>query len=100
MEMSFKNGSTLNVPGDVSAIFSSVPSEGSRHAEGVLCGDKGLMGGLIVGIIDKFYGSLDDEKKGMFAMAVISIFQKNPAENLTIESMTIMKKKPKEADDE
>lgn len=51
-------------------------------------------------MIDKFYNNLTDERKGMFAMAVISIFQNNPAENMTIESMTIVKKKPEEDDDD
>lgn len=100
MEMSFKNGSKVCVPEDITAIYSSAPTDGPRHAEGALCGDHRIMAGLIVGMIDKFYNNLTDERKVMFAMAVISIFQNNPAENMTIESMTIMKKKPEEADDE
>ena len=96
MEMSFKNGSKVCVPEDVTAIYSSAPTGGPRHAEGALCGDQHIMAGLIVGMIDKFYNNLTDERKGMFTMAVISIFQNNPAKNLTIESMTITKKKPEE----
>ena len=75
MEMSFKNGSKVRVPEDVTAIYSSVPTDGPRHAEGVLCGDQHIMAGLIVGFIDKFYGSLDDEKKGMFAMPLFQSFR-------------------------
>ena len=99
MEMSFKNGSNVSVPEDVTAIYSSAPTDGPRHAEGVLCGDHSIMAGLIVGMIDKFYNKLTDEQKGMFAMAVVDIFQKNPPKNMMIESMTIIKKKP-EADDD
>ena len=100
MEMSFKNGSKVRVPEDVTAIYSSAPTDGPRHAEGLLCGDHRIVAGLIIGMIEKFYNDLTDERKGIFTMAVISIFQNNPAKNLTIESMTIMKKKPEEADDE
>ena len=99
MEMSFKNGSKVCVPEDVTAIYSSAPTDGPRHAEGVLCGDQGIMAGLIVGMIDKFYNNLTDERKGMFAMAVVDIFQKNPPKNMRIESMTIIKKKPEDNND-
>ena len=99
MEMSFKNGSKVRVPEEVTAIYSSAPTDGPRHAEGVLCGDHGTIAGLIVGMIDKFYNKLTDEQKGMFAMAVVDIFQKNPSKNMIVESMTIIKKKTEEDDE-
>lgn len=57
------------------------------------------MAGLIVGLIDTFYNDLTDKRKGMFAMAVVDIFKKNPPKNMIVESITVIKKNP-EADDD
>ena len=96
MEMSFKNGSMINIPDDVSAVFSSV-SEGSTQAEGVGCGDKKRVGGLIIGIIKAFYKDLDDNEKRQFAHAAFKIFQDNPAEGMVFQTV-IMRRE--EADDD
>jgi len=84
----FKNGCTLTVPEDVAAIFCSA-SEETNKAEGIIKGEQCIIGDLIIHMVEKYYTDLDDDLKIQFVKTCVEIFQKRPAKNMQISSVTM-----------
>jgi len=88
--MEFKNGCTASCPEDVQAIFASV-KDGVGKLEGFVNGDPRTVCNMILHLAEKCYKDLTDGDKVQFTEAVIKIIQRNPAKNMTLNTVKIVR---------
>lgn len=97
--MEFKNGCTVTVPDNVTAIFGSNAEESGR-IEGFVKGDQATVGDITLHMVEKIYNDLDDEQRSQFIRAFVEIVQKRLPKNMQISSITVRKGVSPEDDDE
>ena len=97
--MEFKNGCTVSCPEYVHAIFASV-EDGGDKMEGFVTGDTRTVCNMILQLAEKCYKDLTDGDKVQFTEAVIAMIQRNPAKNMTLNTVKIVRGAKPEADDE
>lgn len=97
--MEFKNGCTVTVPDNVTAIFGSNAEESGR-IEGFVKGDQATVGDITLHMVEKIYNDLDDEQRSQFIHAFVEIVQSKLPKNMQINSITVRKgAKPEDDND-
>lgn len=97
--MEFKNGCTASCPEDVQAIFASA-KDGGDKLEGFVKGDPRTVCNMILQMAEKCYKDLTDDDKVQFTEAVIAMIQRNPAKNMTLNTVKIVRGVKPEADND
>ena len=97
--MEFKNGCTVTVPDNVTAMFGSNAEESGR-IEGFVKGNQSTAGDLVLHMAEKIYNDLDDYQKVQFIQGFVEIVRSKLPKNMQISSITVRKGVSPEEDDE
>lgn len=99
-EKTFRNGVKLTVPDGVSVVCAVANKDDyeTETADGVMTGDKPIIGGLILGAFCKFFNDLNTKERKLFCEAVVEIIQDIATDGLNV--ITIRRKNPEGDSDE
>ena len=73
MRRTFRNDIVVEAPDDVTILISAARVNDDM-VDGVITGDEGTAGSLLLGAIRTFFGNLSKENRDKFVLAVMKIF--------------------------